>query len=65
MFVDSKFKRRMIVMTYNKPEVAILGTALGAIQQQISVKPFGSVSDTNQGYPASALTNSAAYEADE
>ncbi len=52
-------------MTYNKPEVAILGTALGAIQQQISVKPFGSVSDTNQGYPASALTNSAAYEADE
>jgi hypothetical protein len=55
----------MITMTYNKPEVVALGSALVAIQQQTSVKPNGSVSDQNTGYDPSELTNIFAYEGDE
>jgi len=50
-------------MSYSKPEVVALRSAVELIQQSISAKPTNQVADLNVGYTDPTTSN--AYEADE
>jgi hypothetical protein len=65
IFISFNLRRRMIAMTYNKPEVVAVSRGLVTIRQQTQLKPLGIFLDCNCGYDFTMLTDLFAYEADE